>query len=96
MLNEQTITKLYDAGRTFPSHPYFRLVGVGGGQRALANILHGYAVWDVETGYCQGLSFIAGMILMHVSSGSVHSAPQALMYIVNLMRDLVDIYFLKY
>jgi hypothetical protein len=62
-----------DLGRTFPSHPYFSLVGVGGGQRSLANILHGYAVSDVETGYCQGLSFIAGMLLMHVSSGSVHS-----------------------
>jgi TBC1 domain-containing protein 4 len=54
-----------DLGRTFPSHPYFSTVEGRGGQEALANMLHAYAVSDKDIGYCQGLSFVAGMILMH-------------------------------
>ena len=34
---------------------------------ALYNILHAYAVADKEVGYCQGLSFVAGLIILHVS-----------------------------
>lgn len=54
------------AGRTFPSHPYFSSGLQGAGQSELHSILHAYAVADPETGYCQGLSFVAGLILMHV------------------------------
>ena len=32
----------------------------------LRNVLHSYAVADRETGYCQGLSFVTGILLMHV------------------------------
>lgn len=53
-----------DIGRTFPSHPYFSS-RLKKGQQALYNILYAYAVLDPETGYCQGLSFVAGMFLMH-------------------------------
>jgi len=53
-------------GRTFPSYPYFSLA-VHIGQQALERVLHAYAVRDEEVGYCQGLSFVAGMMLIHVS-----------------------------
>lgn len=56
--------------RTFPAHPYFsQQVGVG--QFALFNLLKVYSNLDPELGYCQGLSFVAGLLLMHVSRMSV-------------------------
>lgn len=54
-------------GRTFPSHPYFS-TQLGPGQLSLFNLLKAYSLLDEEVGYCQGLSFIAGILLMHVSS----------------------------
>jgi len=53
------------AGRTFPSHPYFS-TQLGPGQLSLFNLLKAYSLLDEEVGYCQGLSFIAGILLMHV------------------------------
>lgn len=53
-------------GRTFPSHPYFS-TQLGPGQLSLFNLLKAYSLLDEEVGYCQGLSFIAGILLMHVS-----------------------------
>ena len=54
-------------GRTFPSHPYFS-TQLGPGQLSLFNLLKAYSLLDDEVGYCQGLSFIAGILLMHVST----------------------------
>lgn len=54
------------AGRTFPAHPYFS-TALGPGQLALFNLLKAYSLLDKEVGYCQGLSFVAGILLMHVS-----------------------------
>jgi len=53
-------------GRTFPSYKYFSQA-TQLGQDSLERLLHAYAVKDCEVGYCQGLSFVAGMILIHVS-----------------------------
>ena len=53
-------------GRTFPSYPYFSQA-TKVGQESLERLLHAYAVKDCEVGYCQGLSFVAGVILIHVS-----------------------------
>ncbi len=52
--------------RTFPAHPYFSQ-HVGVGQFALFTLLKVYSNLDPELGYCQGLSFVAGILLMHVS-----------------------------
>ncbi|KAH3831246.1 hypothetical protein DPMN_104508 [Dreissena polymorpha] len=52
-------------GRTFPGHPYFSLQ-LGSGQLALFNLLKAYSLMDQDVGYCQGLSFVAGILLMHV------------------------------
>lgn len=40
---------------------------LGPGQLALYNLLKAYSLLDEEVGYCQGLSFIAGVLLLHVS-----------------------------
>jgi TBC1 domain-containing protein 4 len=53
-------------GRTFPGHPYFAKA-LGPGQLELFNLLKAYSLLDREVGYCQGISFIAGILLMHVS-----------------------------
>jgi len=58
---------LCGTGRTFPSHPYFS-TQLGPGQLSLFNLLKAYSLLDEEVGYCQGLSFIAGILLMHVST----------------------------
>ncbi|UYV60394.1 TBC1D4 [Cordylochernes scorpioides] len=55
---------LIDLGRTFPSHPYFSQP-LGAGQLALFNLLKAYSLLDQEVGYCQGLSFVAGVLLLH-------------------------------
>ena len=38
------------------------------GQLALFNLLKAYCLMDQDVGYCQGLSFVAGILLMHVST----------------------------
>lgn len=55
-----------DIHRTFPAHDYFKEAG-GVGQDTLFNISKAYAVYDTEIGYCQGLTFIAASLLLHVS-----------------------------
>jgi len=49
-----------DLARTFPGHALF---GNADGQEALKRILVRYASFDPVLGYCQGMSFIAGMLL---------------------------------
>lgn len=56
---------LIDCNRTFPAHPYFSQ-HVGVGQFALFTLLKVYSNLDPELGYCQGLSFVAGILLMHL------------------------------
>lgn len=53
-------------GRTFPNHSYFSSP-LGPGQLALFNLLKAYSLLDPEVGYCQGLSFVVGVLLLHVS-----------------------------
>lgn len=55
-----------DIHRTFPAHKCFKESG-GSGQDALFKVSKAYAVHDSEVGYCQGLSFIAASLLLHVS-----------------------------
>jgi len=50
-----------DLGRTFPEIPMFKTPEV---RKQLYNIMKAYSVYDSEVGYCQGLSFIAGLFLM--------------------------------
>jgi hypothetical protein len=56
-----------DINRTFPAHDFFKEAG-GLGQDSLYRISKAYAVHDSEVGYCQGLSFLAATLLLHVSA----------------------------
>lgn len=54
-----------DIARTFPAHDFFKEAG-GLGQDSLYRVSKAYAVYDSEVGYCQGLSFLAATLLLHV------------------------------
>lgn len=42
--------------------------------------LQAYSVYDEEIGYCQGQSFLAAVLLLHVSKQNLHS-PEAVQQI---------------
>uniref|UniRef100_A0A1L8DVR7 Putative ypt/rab gtpase activating protein n=1 Tax=Nyssomyia neivai TaxID=330878 RepID=A0A1L8DVR7_9DIPT len=75
-----------DIHRTFPAHRFFRDSG-GFGQDALYKVSKAYAVYDAEVGYCQGLSFIAASLLLHMPEEEAFCVLVALMYNYGL-RDL--------
>ena len=52
-----------DIHRTFPEYPLF---GFEQGQQALFRVLKAYSLHDLETGYCQGMAFVAGLVLFFV------------------------------
>lgn len=52
-----------DLTRTFPKVPVFKSEG-GEGQQRLFRILKAYSLYDAEVGYCQGLGFIIGPLIM--------------------------------
>lgn len=52
-----------DVGRCFPAHELFMQPG-GDGQKMLGQILRCYSLHDPDTGYCQGMGFIVGILLM--------------------------------
>lgn len=52
-----------DIHRTFPEHPQF---GFEQGQQELFRVLKAYSVHDLEVGYCQGMAFVAGILLMYL------------------------------
>eukprot|EP01147_Barroeca_monosierra_P009407 gene9407-1652_t len=55
-----------DLHRTFYTHVMFRVEG-GKGQQELFRILATYARYNQKTGYCQGMAYIAAVLLMHMS-----------------------------
>ncbi|KAG5877735.1 hypothetical protein JTB14_000713 [Gonioctena quinquepunctata] len=70
---------LIDLGRTFPNHSYFSSP-LGPGQLALFNLLKAYSLLDPEVGYCQGLSFVAGVLLLHMEESQAFSLLRYLMF----------------
>ncbi|XP_017777394.1 PREDICTED: TBC1 domain family member 1 isoform X2 [Nicrophorus vespilloides] len=74
---------LIDLGRTFPTHSYYSSP-LGPGQLALFNLLKAYSLLDPEVGYCQGLSFVAGVLLLHMEESHAFFLLRHLMY----RRDL--------
>ncbi|KAL6622268.1 RabGAP/TBC [Neocallimastix californiae] len=52
-----------DLSRTFPDHDYFKDSN-GEGQESLFNVMKVYSLYDKDLGYCQGLSFIVGPLLL--------------------------------
>ncbi|KAF9400223.1 GTPase-activating protein [Mortierella sp. AD011] len=53
-----------DMSRTFPNHEYFQAEGLG--QESMFNVVKAYSLYDKEVGYCQGLSFVVGPLLLNM------------------------------
>ncbi|XP_013138200.1 PREDICTED: TBC1 domain family member 1-like, partial [Papilio polytes] len=77
---------LIDLGRTFPKHGYFA-AALGPGQLALYNILKAYSLLDPDVGYCQGLSFVAGVLLLHMEEAEAFALLRHLMFRRGLRRQ---------
>ncbi|OZJ05531.1 hypothetical protein BZG36_01923, partial [Bifiguratus adelaidae] len=52
-----------DLSRTFPKVDMFKEEG-GQGQQAMERVLRAYSLYDAHVGYCQGLAFVVGPLLM--------------------------------
>ncbi|XP_069047799.1 TBC1 domain family member 1 isoform X3 [Lepisosteus oculatus] len=85
-LTSQQHAILIDLGRTFPTHPYFS-AQLGAGQLSLYNLLKAYSLLDPEVGYCQGLSFVAGVLLLHMSEDDAFEMLKFLMYDMGLRKQ---------
>jgi Rab-GTPase-TBC domain len=55
-----------DVGRSFPNVEMFREKD-GEGQMMLRRVLKAFSLYDQAIGYCQGLGFVVGPLLMHMS-----------------------------
>ncbi|KAK0744159.1 rab-GTPase-TBC domain-containing protein [Schizothecium vesticola] len=75
---EGIITK--DLGRSFPGVEMFR-DAEGDGQRMLGRVLKCFSLYDTKIGYCQGLAFLVGPLLMHMPD------KQAFCVLVRLMEN---------
>ncbi|XP_062919721.1 rab GTPase-activating protein 1-like isoform X1 [Mobula hypostoma] len=69
-----------DINRTFPAHDYFKDTN-GDGQESLFKICKAYSVHDEDIGYCQGQSFLAAVLLLHMPE------EQAFCILVKIMYD---------
>ncbi|CAG9806027.1 unnamed protein product [Chironomus riparius] len=78
-LTEQQHAIFMDIGRTFPNHEYYK-APFGMGQLSLFNILKAYSILDVELGYCQGLAFICGVLLLHLNEDDAFDLLKHLMF----------------
>lgn len=54
-----------DINRTFPEHALFTESGHMRG--ALFNVLRAYALYNPDVGYCQGMGFMAGMLVLYMN-----------------------------
>ncbi|XP_023132396.1 TBC1 domain family member 4 isoform X3 [Amphiprion ocellaris] len=85
-LTAQQHAILVDLGRTFPTHQYFS-AQLGAGQLSLYNLLKAYSLLDTEVGYCQGISFLAGVLLLHMSEEQAFDMLKFLMYDLGIRRQ---------
>uniref|UniRef100_A0A0N5BD75 PID domain-containing protein n=1 Tax=Strongyloides papillosus TaxID=174720 RepID=A0A0N5BD75_STREA len=82
---------LRDIHRTFPAHEYFKEPD-GPGQQALYKISKAYALYDEEVSYCQGLSFLAASLILHMDEDKAFSVLVKIMFDYGL-RDLFKLGF---
>ncbi|KAJ1828346.1 GTPase-activating protein [Coemansia sp. RSA 2599] len=79
--NEKQIK--HDLARTFPRLEYFR-DSAGAGQEGLFAVLRAYALYDTEVGYCQGLGFVVGPLLLNMPDEEAFCVLARLMYTYGL------------
>ncbi|KAG8199210.1 hypothetical protein JTE90_016030 [Oedothorax gibbosus] len=77
---------LIDIGRTFPNHAFYSQT-LGPGQLSLFNLLKAYSLFDQEVGYCQGLSFVAGILLLHMPEEDAFFMMKYLMFDLGLRNQ---------
>lgn len=56
-----TVGNRYDLDRTFPTHPFFREADW---LEKLRRVLCAFALRNADIGYCQGMNFLAGFLLL--------------------------------
>ncbi|XP_055716337.1 TBC1 domain family member 4 isoform X3 [Phlebotomus papatasi] len=78
-LTEHQHSIFIDLGRTFPNHKYYKQ-SLGVGQLSLFNLLKAYSILDPELGYCQGLGFICGVLLLHLEEADAFEMLKHLMF----------------
>ncbi|CEH14149.1 related to gyp5-gtpase-activating protein [Ceraceosorus bombacis] len=74
--HEKNIRK--DLARTFPEQEYFA-DGKGVGQENLFNVIKAYSLFDEECGYCQGMQFVVGPLLLNMPDEEAFSTLVRLM-----------------
>ncbi|WFC98041.1 GTPase-activating protein [Malassezia yamatoensis] len=67
-----------DLNRTFPAQEYFK-DAKGVGQEQLFNVVKAYSLFDPECGYCQGMQFIVGSLLLNMPDEEAFSTLVRLM-----------------
>ncbi|PWN49932.1 RabGAP/TBC [Violaceomyces palustris] len=67
-----------DLNRTFPEQDYFQ-EGKGVGQENLFNVVKAYSLYDPECGYCQGMQFVVGPLLLNMPDEEAFSTLVRLM-----------------
>ena len=81
-----------DVNRTFPSHRLFQEDGPG--QGALKRVLERYAILDPAIGYCQGMGFLAALLLQYLHEHDAFYALVSLMNVrIRVWRLIVLLYF---
>eukprot|EP00210_Caulerpa_lentillifera_P008110 g7744.t1 len=75
-----------DLDRTFPN---FELFTIRNGQQSMKSILHAYAAYDPEVGYCQGMNFLVGLLLFYLPQEE--DAFEALVFLMH-KRGFRDLY----
>jgi hypothetical protein len=60
-----------DITRTFSANDYFRESG-GTGQEQLFKLSRAYGLYDLEVGYCQGLTFLGAALLLQVNQNKIY------------------------
>ncbi|GAB0095009.1 uncharacterized protein DMENIID0001_103350 [Sergentomyia squamirostris] len=78
-LTEHQHSIFIDLGRTFPNHKFYKQ-SLGIGQLSLFNLLKAYSILDPELGYCQGLGFICGVLLLHLEEADAFEMLKHLMF----------------
>ncbi|XP_037942464.1 TBC1 domain family member 1 isoform X2 [Teleopsis dalmanni] len=78
-LTEHQHAIFIDLGRTFPNHKFYK-DPLGVGQLSLFNLLKAYSILDPELGYCQGLGFICGILLLHCDEADAFELLKHLMF----------------
>lgn len=84
--HEKMIRK--DLSRTFPEQGYFQ-DGKGIGQENLFNVVKAYSLYDEECGYCQGMQFVVGPMLLNMPDEEAFSTLVRLMKSYDLRGHFV-------